>query len=479
MPGSSVYYENGEEKPEYFRFGSDSGVEPLVICRDFHGARDGYKEISEEFRFFHNLYHDQKNNKYIKIDDDGNETTVIEVDDECIKIRVKELKQFLAIKEMYLSIQFNCREHSILSLEDLCIEKDCQDYNDELSIWSICYGDFGDHQSFSRFLGKKLIRPFPKSKSGLYGFSKEEEEKYVDFIINTDDVGDEITHNSNPDLLANHLGGNPEAPNYLTAVHFKKEVLDKYFGQQSKYSVEDSYLRCASLWGLQMDNHLEDKVCVWLGDLGRDLPHHEQLYWRSYNIPPEGGVSKTYFKQQILAQFTDSDRPEHIFKSKYNKLHKFSLEHLGWEILLPLNTDDAHHFESLRVPSTNEQSDFDELVLGLTKVLIDSLNEKSLNKYIDRSIKGDLKGSISRLEVVLKQEGIENYENHIQFLRKLQNLRSSSSAHRKGSNYKKIASGFDIGNRDLISVFEGILQKAIELLDHLIEVVTSGKLVKS
>lgn len=483
IPGSCVYYENGEEKPEYFRFGSDSDVEPLVISRDFHGAQDGYQEVAEEFRFFHNLYHDQKNNRYIKIGDDGNETTIIEMTDERIKIRVKELRQFLAIKDMYLSIQFDCREHTALTLEKLRREDGCEDHKDELSIWSLCYGDFGgmggDHKAFSRLLGKKLILPFPKSKSGLYGFTKEEKKKYVDFIIDTDEVGDEISFNSNPDLLANNFGANPEAPNYLTPVHFKKEVLDKYYGQPSKYSVEDSYLRCASLWGLQMDNHHNDKVCVWLGDLGRDLPYQEQLHWRSHNIHPEGSVSKTYFKRQILAQFTDSDRPEHIFKSKYNNLHKLSIEHLGWALLLPLNTDDAHHFESLRVPSTNEQSDFDTLVLGLTKILIDSLNEKSLNKYIDGSIKGDLKGSISRLEVVLKQEGIVNHESHIEFLRKLQSFRSSSSAHRKGSNYNKIASDFDIGNRDLISVFEGILRKSIELLDHLIEVVTSGKLVKS
>ncbi len=87
----------------------------------------------------------------------------------------------------------------------------------------------------------------------------------------------------------------------MTPVHFDKKVLDKYYGQPSKYSVEDSYLRCASLWGLQMDNHHNNKVCVWLGDLGRDLPYQEQLHWRSHNIPPEGGVSKTYFKKANIS----------------------------------------------------------------------------------------------------------------------------------------------------------------------------------
>ena len=207
IPGSCVYYENGEERPEYFRFGSDNGIEPLVICRNFHDARDGYQEVSEEFRFFHNLYHDRKNNRYIKISDDGNETTIIEESDECIKIRLKELKQFLAIKDMCLSIQFDCREHTALSLDEINSEEGCEDNNGELFIWSLCYGDFGGmggkHKAFSRLLGKKIILPFPKSKSGVYGFTKEEKKKYVDFVIDTDELGDEVSFNSNPDLLAN------------------------------------------------------------------------------------------------------------------------------------------------------------------------------------------------------------------------------------------------------------------------------------
>ena len=85
-----------------------------------------YDEISEEFRLFHNLYHDNREtDKYIKIDDEGNEHRVdMSLNPNHIQIRLKELRQFLAIKEMYLSIsiplfnefsKYSLQEHSGLS----------------------------------------------------------------------------------------------------------------------------------------------------------------------------------------------------------------------------------------------------------------------------------------------------------------------------------------------------------------------------
>lgn len=112
LPGAIVYWDDdGNEPVEYLRYGNWH-VEPLVIDCGFHGIREDYKEISEEFRLFHRLYHDRKLDQYIKIDDDGNEQLVAIVEHKRVLIRLKEIQQFLAIKEMYLSIQFDCREHS-------------------------------------------------------------------------------------------------------------------------------------------------------------------------------------------------------------------------------------------------------------------------------------------------------------------------------------------------------------------------------
>ncbi len=227
---------------------------------------------------------------------------------------------------------------------------------------------------------------------------------------------------------------------------------------------------------MMMDNHHEDRVAAWLGDLGRDLPYEEQLHWRSYNVAPVGGVSQTFFKRQLLAQATDSDRPEHVFKSRYNELIEMCQRKLGWTLFLPLSKDDAHYFDGVRVPSGEEQKDFDDLVLGLAKILNDSLNEKELNKLIPASDQSGIKGSIGRLEKVFQARKVAGYEEHIKFLRNLQSLRSSGAAHRKGSNYQKVAKEVGVEDQTLQKVLEGILIKAVLFLKFLKEVVESGKL---
>lgn len=478
LPGSEEYYMDGERRVEYLRYGASDGVEPLAIDRDFFGLRKNYMEINEEFRLFHRLYHDRKLDHYIKIDDDGNEELVAVVEANQVQIRLKEILQFLAIKEMYLSIQFDCREYSEHTLKELGLEDGGTDQRDGLICWGHYCGDFGGigkHQAFSRLLGKRLVAPISKAKSGFGGFAEEMPKKHVDFIIGIDENGDEVAHTSDPDTLANFFGANPGAPHYQTTVHFRKQVLDKYYQQPSKYSVKDGVLYCGNLWCMYIDNHHDDKVCAYLGDLGRDLSYEEQLHWRAHNIPPQGGISETHFKRMILAEFTESDRLEHLFPQRYQELAKACDENLGWRLLLPLEKSDEHYFRCIRIPGTDEQRDFDELVLGLTKILIDSLNEGQLNALIPEDQRASLRG-ISRLEAVLMSRSTADANEHIGFLKQLQSLRSTGSAHRKGEKYQKVARGFGIESQNHRAIITEILQKSIALLDYLTRVVNSGAL---
>ncbi len=475
-PGRMIRNYGHNKSVKYLRYGNDDGMEPLVIVRHFSGIKDDHVELSEEFRLLHNLYHDRKKDRFIKIVDGGEEQVVACVKPDLIEVRLKEIRQFLSIKEMYLSMQFDYIEYSDLSLSEMNLpaKEDEEKREGDMHWFWNCGEDptSTDYKSFSRLLGKRLYGPLPKSKSGF----DESKKEYEEFVIGIDEDGNEVKFTSDPDMLADYFGANPDAPNYLTSVYFNKEVLDKYYHHSSRYTVEDSLLRCGSFWVLCMDNHHEDKVCVWLGDLGRALPYKEQLHWRAHNIIPQGNISETFYRNQILAEPMNSTNPEHVFRRHFHDLHGLCQTRLGWPIFLQLEPEDRHHLTTMRVPSSNEQREFDELILGLTKILIDSLNVKGLRGIAPNRGRNKNPGSIDTLQEALDAIGVTDYDEHVSFLRDLQNLRSSGSAHRKGKRYSMISEKFGMTEHHRQDVFKTILGKSCDFLSYLICLVESGRI---
>lgn len=482
------------EQTKFLSYDFRDTLVPLVITRNFYesktnfGKRTPYQEISEEFRLFHNLYHDRATDKYIKIDSEGNEELVATVEPHCVQIRLNAIRQFLTVKEMCLSVQFRCYEFSRYSIGEIGAH-DAETRPETTSYGDICwqhsyedYHSVGEqHQSFSVLEGKRLIEPLPKSQISLREVAGEPREKYLEFIIGVNDNGVEISHTCDPKKI-DRYGSNPGAPIDITPIHFRKQVLDKYYHEPDKYEIGESLIKCP-WWSMQIDNHHNDKVTVLLRHLS-SLPYTEQLHWQSENVLPEGGVSKTYFERNFKGLFTESDRPEHVFKQSYRDLQTTSEKCLGWQFLLPLTPRDEHHLKSLRIPSTDEQRDFDELVLSLAKILIDSLNQKQLKKLISSKQEENLnpeererlKQGIGCLEIALNACGVGDAEIHIAFLRKLQRLRSTGTAHLKGKKYQKISKEFGIESQSLRSVFAGILWQAVDVLDFLIFLLRSEQI---
>lgn len=298
--------------------------------------------------------------------------------------------------------------------------------------------------------------------------------QYADFTIGVSPSGKLIMHTCNPNKLANLFGANPSEPQFLTPVFFKTAVLDKYRDEPSRYDVESGCLRCKRngnvLWCISIDNHGHDCVCVWLGDLGQ-LPYAEQLHFASQNIL-EGEVSDTFFKSQIDAEFCDSAHPVEVFKKLYYQLRTVEWEALGWHIFLPLAEGDSHYMSSLKLLTHDEQKEFDEQVLALTKTLIDSLNEKELRKLLP-SVCEDR--GITLLEKVLAQLNICGGKPHVQFLRNLQELRSTSVAHRKGKEYAKACKHIGLDTKSLSEVMESLISGAAELVRFMLQNVQNFK----
>ncbi|WP_144034003.1 hypothetical protein SPSIL_050180 [Sporomusa silvacetica DSM 10669] len=433
----STHYDGDEESVTYHRQGSDSGIEPLVYLRSFHDIRHSYVEISEEFRLFHNLYYDKKNDKYVLITDSGDEEDAIIVEGKSVKIRLKLLKQYLAIRQMHLAIYFEMMTYSEKSLEELGVNAGSKQNRTTNLCYDLIFRDAEEListkgcKAFSRLIGKKLIGGMPREKCGIWPYEAEGE--YVDFIIGVDDNGDNITHTSDPEVLATYFDSKGGAYHYLTPVFFSRDVLTKYYANPDKFTVEDGHLWCKGLWGLRMDNNHEKYIIVYLGDLGNELSIKEQRYWKSFNVPPEGYISEVNFRRSFLAEWTNPQQSDLVFKSTFEQLFGAWESCFGWPLFKSLSTEDEHNFKALRIPLTNDQAEFDQQVLSLAKVLIDSINEKQIEPFIEKD--SNTKG-ISKFEKFLQVQSWTGYEEHIKFLRSLWDLRLGAG-HRKGDPYKR------------------------------------------
>lgn len=458
-PGFCISYD-AEVKVTTYYSNPDEGFLRLVLNRDFHGKRSDYIEILEEFRLFFNLYYDARTESYISFDDSGDEIEVIKVTSNEVRIRRRFLYSFMAAKQMNLLLYFELTKHFRYRQNFSCDQR-----SDTLN-YTIYSGDSysSGFVSFSRILGKKLITCEPVEKCGVWPFERDKE--YQDFIIGGDE-DDPQKFTCNPDMLANYFGLNPESPHYLTPVFFRSEVMQKYYGS-SEYEIRDSYLQRIGSWGLRFDNNSSGYISVFLGDLGRDLPEKEQVYWKSFNLIPDGRkISKTNFERSFMGSFYGPENPEHKFKQKYEEIQDYWKKKYGWPLFLPLHERDRHFFASLRSMLTNEQAEFDSQVLALTKVTVDSINIKSLRSHLnisDPNIK-----SISLMEEMLRQLGSEQLENLIPLLRGIQSIRSTGVAHRKGTEYEKIIVKLNLNAEDYRSDFDKLLLEMVYLFDEILK----------
>lgn len=453
-PDFVISYENGAETTKYMAQG-DSEFSRIVLYREFHGRKDDYFEILEEFRLFHNLYFDQKSTTYLAFDDAGDEVEVIKMLPSEIKVRKGYLRSFMAATQKNLLLYFEVTRHF----------SDRVDYKGDVESEALRIALYsGQSYSegfnyFTRALGKKLIFCDPIEKSGVWPFTADKQ--YEDFIIGGD-LDAPVTYNCDPDELANYFGANPDAPHYLTPVFFKKEVMQKYYAS-SDYEISDGHLSRKGSWSLRFDNNSSGHVSVFLGDLGRDLPSKEQIYWKSFNLIPDGHrISETNYQRSFLGNFFDPESPEHRFKYAFVEVQKACAKKLGWSIFLPLADKDAHFLNSIRSMLTCEQSEFDALILSVAKITIDSVNIKDLRKHLGQD---DESKSIVLLGLFLQSLNIQNHEDFSTFLRGVQSVRSSGVAHRKGTEYDKVIAKLNIDEDNYQAEFDEILSKFVSLFE--------------
>ena len=462
-PGFVGFYASDEV--EYFRYGGDEGFEPLVILQHHYGVRPEMKpQLSEEFRLYHNLWANEIGTEFIKVNRDGSEEKAAKIGPKCVEVRTPLLRQFQAAKQLDLVLRISSYQYLDGAIdEDLLGEVSVVNDRDDVSLSIHAMRPVPRDQLCSVLDGTRVLKAPARERSGMWPFDRRQG-TYPDFIIGEDADGDPVKHTCDPEELANNFGKNPGAPHYLTPVYFRREVLQRYYEQPEKYSVEDGLVRCGGRWALRLDNDHPDYVMVFLGDLGRDLPESERSYWLAFNIPPTGDPSRTLVRRSIMGEFADPEAPDLRFKSAYGRFNAKWLERFGWTLFKEPEPDDAHVLQRLRIPLNASQPEFEDQVMGLAKVMVDALNERAIQEQLPTKVK-DEKG-IGKLDRWMGQEGYPSAERDIAFLRRLQRLRSKLTAHRKGSDYQQVLAEENV-DPDPIQEVATMLRDAERLLRSL------------
>lgn len=472
---------------EYVR--GHEGLELFVIYRDGYSRHPAYVELSEEFRLFcgiHEIYRAEDNREFITIDENGNEEVVAVIKGIQIKIKAKLLRSYLSARRMNLLIFIDIMrysEHSYSELDIKPVQNIIVSERDYIYNYTSLIGNLYDgNKSGGWVMGKCLLRYNTVDfDSKQYPFFHDD--TYEEFIVGYDKNGDERSYTCNEKLLSNYFEQRGDAPLTVTPVFFRKTVLDKYYKDPSRYQVADGCIYSEGVWTLRVDNDQRDYAIVILGDLGR-LPHQEQLYWKGYNIapPPDAKVSKTAFARWYEGRFYNPEFPDLKFKYQFRVFKESWGKKFLWPLFLPLAIDDEHRYKTLHcLTQPQNPSDFEDQILSLTKILIDSLNEAELVKGIDETNcdvqsrlkelnaadKSAVKGGISKFELYMRSKNVDMQES-VSFLRNLQELRSSSTAHRKSRSRKNGCEDyFQMQSRTQQEVLEDIFHKAIEMMETL------------
>lgn len=466
--------------PPYARFGS-SDCEALAIYREGHEEYDAYVELSEEFRLFFNLHEEYKgpaNRVFYTIAADGSHEEVVVIEGMKMLVSTPFLKQYLATRQMNLLIFFDIfrtAEETISSLGISPVYNQIDKSASHITIFSLFDGC--ENKATSRFEGKILIPYDPNDFRDPFSRTPQ---THLSFIYDVDTKGNPIESTCDKSILPNRFTYTGVGAYVMTPVFFRKSVLDKYYGQPNLYTVDDGFVECNDAWFLKtLDNDHRDYVVIPLGYLS-ELPSTEQSYWRSCNIkPPRGGqLSVTADTRWNGGMPCDPQFPDLRFKIEFIQFNEQWKAKYGWPLFLPLTPADEHRWKTFHCLTTpNNAVDFDEQVLSLVKITVDSLNQEELKNHIDpakqevvdwlktrnKELK-DVTAGIDKFQLYCLSNGI-TCEDIVQFLRNLQSLRSFDVAHRKSSDPKKrekFLEYFDYYNKTQQQVLEWIVEKWME-----------------
>lgn len=431
------YFENGEFKDniEFVCGDKKDTFTYLIAYRTFNKKYKPQTEINPLLIWFGNL---------VKMGDDFydpiTDECVIKTTNNSVSVQTKYLRNFLASINKVCVLVYDHRRFGLADEKASRVQKPIvTKYS--YTLYTFNKYSFKNYNSSANIIGKSIIYPFTKcSHSSLEYY---EDKNFVEFIIDIDEnTGDDVTFTCDESKLANYFGANPEAPHFLTPVFFNRAVLNKYKTDTKNYEINDGHIAYLDEWILPFTVNDENKVNVWLGDLGR-IPYKEQLHWKQDNISPKGDVEQNFVNQQLNNIFVDSILPERWLFTLIRRVNNQAINQYSDCLFNELSQADKSLESAFILPVQNNIDEFKEFLIQFCKIIVESINTKLINsKVIDKSTLNDKNekplGSVAQLAVFFDQENLTAGNVLCNILKSLYAARSKLSGHTASiSSYNK------------------------------------------
>ena len=280
--------------------GRDEGYDFIVAEQYFYPLDQAQILVNQEFVMLFELYRGE-DGCYYSVDKCGEREKVVNFAGDEVRVRTKYILRFIAAKQCFFVYFVDARLASSsnypLGSTECISESDEVGGNYHIGQWYT--SDIDEGYLLSMLYARSFIEPDDVETCGVWPFD-EKNERYPEFVIGERPDGSLVRYTCDPNKLGTYFDKEPRAPHYLTPVFFKPAVLDKY-RSSPHFDVSERHISCGSQWRCEIDNVDPDRVMVYLGDLGRDLPESERTHFLSFEMSPvDQRISDEVFKTDLL-----------------------------------------------------------------------------------------------------------------------------------------------------------------------------------
>jgi hypothetical protein len=411
--------------------------EKLIFSRSFEGfdTDKHYYELLQKFAYVFNLHYVPHKKAFCRLDENGDLESVVRIinlpesGSSCagtvIVASRRVLDEYLLISDAFAVRVFDFTRFEKNSFQGWGGNRNETKRED---------AEFGYRLTIqpgvgSYMRGVQIVRPLESMAQFHYRLTHADETRQYESFIAVDWKNSVVKEIScAPGATANYFTKS-DLPYEVTPAFFRPEVLQRYKSDPKKYTLQERSISCRGSWSLQTyDINEEGQVHTYLVYL-RCLPYSEQLYWKAFNEPPKGTISKRAFTTDIRGEF---HLDYNALQSVLAFIRKLTESGVAW---WKLKADDLP--SKVHYPATEASEEWGNEIMALDKVLVEGFEvgwlKAKASELKQKTLASD--GSLALTEQCLRGLGFdeEQAKSTVAPLRTLHHLRSKLKGHVAGS----------------------------------------------